>query len=209
LLELQQTLTGRQNELATQDQSSQRAVTQRRIQQLNDEIEQLTLQSAALNGRIGEIQSILEAAPRYEQQLIALNRRMEQLQDQLTAAAERRREAELGSRIEDDQQSERFELLEAALVPEHPISTSRKKIALMGVLGGLGLGLFVAYIVEWLQPVLRTAQRMERDLQLRPVISIPFSMPVRERRRRHLIWGFGIAVLIGAALMVAALSGLI
>lgn len=209
LLELQQTLTARENELATQDQASQRAVTQRRIQQLNDEIEQITLQSAALNGRIAEIQSILEAAPRYEQQLIALNRRMEQLQDQLTAAAERRREAELGSRIEDDQQSERFELLEAALVPEHPISTSRKKVALMGVLGGLGLGLFLAYVMEWLQPVLRTAQRMERDLQLRPVISIPFSMPVRERRRRHLIWGFGAVVLIGAALMVAVLSGLI
>lgn len=209
LLELQQTLAARQNELATQDGTSQRAVTVRRIQQLNDEIDQLSLQSAALNGRIAEIQALLEASPRYEQQLIALNRRMEQLQDQLTAAAERRREAELGSRIEDDQQSERFELLEHALVPEYPISTSRKKVALLGVIAGLGLGVFLAYVLEWLQPVLRTAGRMERELQLRPVISIPYTLPAAERRRRQMIWGFGGAVLIGGLVVLGMFSGLI
>lgn len=209
LLELQQNLAARQNELAAQDGASQRAVTVRRVQQLNDEIDQLLLQSAALNGRIAEIQTLLETAPRFEQQLIALNRRMEQLQDQLTAAAERRREAELGSRIEDDRQSERFELLEAALVPEYPISTSRKKVALMGLIAGLGLGLFLAYVLEWLQPVLRTAARMERELQLRPVISIPYTLPAAERRRRLMIWGFGGALLIGGLAALGIFGGLI
>ncbi len=209
LLALQQEISARRNELAGQDSGSQRAVTQRRIAQLNDELAQFTQQSDLITARIDEIQQILQAAPAVEQQIIAMNRRMEQFQAQLTAAADRRREAQLGARIEVDQQAERFELLERALVPEYPISRSRKKVAIMGVIGGLMLGIMIAYAMEWLKPVMRTAQRVERDLQLRPVISIPYAMPTVERRRRRLIWGVGLAVLLAGAALVMSLLGLI
>lgn len=209
LITAQQALTTAQTELDSLDANSTRAVTLRRVASLRDQIAESSLQATILRDRIAEIQVILEQAPQYEQQLIAMNRRMEQLQEQLTAAAEQRRSAELGSRIEDDQQSERFELLERALVPEYPISTSRKKVMLLGVIAGLGLGLALAFVLEWMQPVLRTADRMERELQLRPVISIPYSMPPTERRRRRAIWGFGIASLLGGALVLAVLTGLI
>jgi len=208
LLQIQQEISARRNELAGQDSSSQRVVMRRRATQLTDEIEQLTQQAGVINTRIGEIQAALQAAPAIEQQLIALNRRMEQLQTQLTTAADRRREAELSSRIEVDQQSERFELLERALVPEYPISTSRKKVALIGLIAGIGLGLFVAYAMEWLKPVMRSAQRVERDLQLRPVISIPYTMPVQERRRRRMIWGAGLAILIVGVAVAGVAMGL-
>jgi len=208
LLQIQQDISARRNELAGQDGTSQRVVTRRRVTQLNDEIAQLAQQAEVINARIGEIQAVLQAAPAIEQQLIALNRRMEQLQTQQTAAAERRREAELSSRIEVDQQSERFELLERALVPDYPISTSRKKVALMGLIAGIGLGLFVAYAMEWLKPVMRTAGRVERDLQLRPVISIPYTMPAQERRRRHLIWGAGLAFLFVGVAVIGGVMGL-
>lgn len=209
LLEVQQEINGLQTELSAQDSRSGRAVTQRRIQQLNDDIAQANLQAAVLTQRIAEIQALLARAPEFEQQLIAMNRRMEQLQSQLTAAAERRREAELGARIEVDRQSERFELLERALVPEYPSSTSRKKVALMGIIAGFGLGVVLAYALEWMHPALRTAQRMERELQLRPVISIPYSMPMRERRRRQWIWAFGLAVMLVGAGIAASLLGLV
>lgn len=209
LLEIQQQISGLRNELSGQDSTSQRAVTQRRVGQLNDEIAQLTQQAAVITTHMAEIQRLLEAAPAYEQQLIAMNRRMEQLQAQLTTAADRRREAGLGARIEVDQQSERFELLERALVPEYPIGRSRTKTALMGVIAGLMAGMALAYALEWMKPVMRTAQRVERDLQLRPVISIPYTLPLRERRRRALIWGFGLVVLVVGAGVAANVMGLL
>lgn len=208
LLTIQQEVSTRRNELAGLDANSPRALTQRRITQLNEEIAQYNQQASILNDRIAEIQAILQRAPAVEQELTAMDRRIEQLQDQLTAASEQRREAELSARIETDQQSERFVLLEHALVPEFPISTSRKKVALLGLIGGLMLGVFAAYALEWLKPVMRTAERMERDLQLRPVISIPYSMPARERRRRQVIWAFGLAVLVVGALSLAVALGL-
>ncbi|PVH28338.1 Wzz/FepE/Etk N-terminal domain-containing protein [Pararhodobacter oceanensis] len=208
LLSLQQQISARRNELNGQDSGSRRAVTQRRVAQLTEEIAQLNQQAEVVNARINEIQEVLEAAPAIEQQLIAMNRRMEQFQAQLTGASERRREAELSARIEVDQQSERFELLEAALVPEYPISRSRKKVALMGLAGGVMLGVFLAYLLEFLHPVMRTAARVERELQLRPVISIPYTMPGHERRRRQMIWGFGTVLLVAGGLATAWALGL-
>lgn len=208
LLEMQQEILARRNELASLDTRAQRAVTQRRIDQLNDEIAQFTQQAAIITQRVEEIQAVLQAAPTAEQQLVAMNRRVEQFQVQLTAAADRRREAELGARIEADQQAERFELLERALVPEYPISRPRKTVLLLAAIGGLMLGLMAAYALEWQNPVIRTAARFERDLQLRPVISIPCSMPAHERRRRRLIWVFGLVVLIAGLGLGAAIAGL-
>ncbi|GAB4260133.1 MAG: hypothetical protein Kow0013_03420 [Pararhodobacter sp.] len=208
LLEIQQQVSSRRNELAGLDPNSRRALTQRRIAALNDEITELNLQASVLNDRIAEIQALLQDAPAVEQQLLAIDRRIEQLQEQLAASAERRREAELGARVEVDQQAERFELLERALVPEYPISTSRKKIALMGVIGGIGLGILLAYALEWMHPVMRTAARMERDLQLRPVISMPYTMPLREQRRRQMIWRLGALVLVGGLIAAGLLFGL-
>lgn len=197
LLELQQEISARRSELASLDPDSPRALTRRRVAELNDEIGQYNLQAAVVNDRLREIQSLLQASPEIERELSALNRRMEQFQEQLTNAAERRREAELGARIEVGQQSERFELLERALVPDYPVSTSRKKIAAMGLIAGIMGGLMLAYLMEWLNPVMRTAQRFERDLQLRPVVSIPYEMTSEERRRRQSIWTIGIVILIG------------
>ncbi|WP_127106418.1 GumC family protein [Pararhodobacter zhoushanensis] len=210
LLALRALISAKRAEIAAQDSSSTRAITRRQIAQLTEELSQLTDQQDIMTARIAEIQALLIRAPEFEQQVIAMNRRMEQLQAQLTAAADRRREAELGARIEDDQQAERFELLERALVPQYPVSRSRKKVAVMGVAGGIFLGILLAYALEWMNPVIRTAQRMERDLQLRPVVSIPYSMPVRERRRRQMIWAFGGLVVIGVGLIAALVySGMI
>lgn len=210
LRELQTGIGARQNELATLDRSTARAITQRRVTLLDDEIAQLSQQAQIVAARIAEIQDLLTRAPEFEQQLLAMNRRMEQFQTQLAAAADRRREAELGARIEDDQQAERFELLEAAVVPEFPISRSRSKVAALGIVAGLMLGILMAYALEWMNPVLRTARRMERDLELRPVISIPYTLSRSERRRRVSIWAFGgIVLMAGLALLLAQGAGLI
>lgn len=209
LLDIQQEINDRRTTLAGLDDSSRRAVTQRQVSQLNDEIARFEEQAREVTQRMAEIQRILQLAPAVEQEIEAADRRIRQLQAQLTNAADRRREAELGARIEDDQQSERFEILEQALVPEYPVSTSRKKIVALGLIAGLGLGVMLAFVQEWMNPVLRTAQRMERELQLRPVISIPLTQPVAERRRRQLIWAMGIGLLAIGALITAISMGLI
>ncbi len=180
-----------------------RAVSRRRISELDDQIAQRAAEELLLAERVANLESLLRRAPAVERELGGFHRQMEQLQSQLSDVAQQRREAEIGQRIEIDQQSERFVLLEAAVVPDYPISRPRRTIALLGLVAGLMAGVGLAYLLEALRPVLRTADRMERELQLRPAISIPLGRPTLERRRRRLIWGFGLLVMLLAALALA------
>lgn len=208
-LEAQREIAQYRAERSTLDGETGRAVTLRRISQLDDLISQKTQEVDSLNARIDEIRYHFVRGTEVDRELSSLNRRMTQLQGQLTNAAERRREAEIGARLEGDDQSERFVLLEAALPPDYPISRSRKVIVMAAAVAGTILGLGLAYAAEWLNPVLRTSAMVERSLQLRPVISLPFQMPARERRRRRAIWGAGLAVLAAAGLALASGMGLI
>lgn len=204
-LEIQRDVVQLQSELATLDATSGRTVTQRRITQLNDEMSRRNDEAALISARIDAIRSELVRAPEVEREITAMERTMTQLQTQLTSATERRREAELGLRIEDDQQSVRFVLLEAALPPEYALSTGRRKIAMVGVMAGLAAGFGLAFALELLNPVLRTARQMERELQLRPVISIPYTRSASEFRRRRTIrmMGLGILLIVGFLLALS------
>lgn len=202
-LQIERDIVQLQAELAALDARSARAVTQRRMDELNAEIGRRTQEADLVALRIDDLNRVLQRVPEVERELAAMDRRMTQLQAQLTSAAERRRDAEVGQRIEVDQQSERFELLETALVPDYPVSRSRRTVATLGVMAGLMAGLVFAYLAEWANPVIRTAAQMERVLNLRPVISIPYDPPPAERRRRMMIWLFGAAILILGAGMVA------
>ncbi|MEZ5750580.1 MAG: Wzz/FepE/Etk N-terminal domain-containing protein [Paracoccaceae bacterium] len=208
LLGLQQQISARENELSSIQSGSTRAVTRRQITTLTEEIAQFNQQASLLENRMAELREFFRRAPEVEQQLGSMTRQMTQLQTQMTAAANSRRAAELGARIEGDQQAERFEILEPALVPEYPISRSRRKVAMMGVAGGIGLGIIVAYLLEWFFPVIRTATRMERDLQLRPVISIPLVVAEVEKRRRMMIWMIGGGVLFFSSVILAFMMGI-
>ncbi len=202
-LEIERDIVQLRSELSSLDASSGRTVTRRRISQINDEISRREDETALISARIDAIRAELARAPEVERQITAMERTMTQLQAQFASAAERRREAELGLRIEDDQQSVRFVLLEAALVPEHPVSTARRRIALIGAMSGIMLGFGLALLRELLNPVMRTARQMERELQLRPVISIPYTRSDVEIRRRRIVWGMGLGLLLIVAFLLA------
>lgn len=204
-LEIEREIVAARGELTSLETAGARGVTLRRQTMLTDLIAQKTSEMAELTRRIDEIQGMFLRGAEIELELSSMNRRMTQLQTQLTSAVERRREAEIGARLEGDDQSERFVLLESALPPDYPISRSRKTIVILATVGGAMLGVGVAYLAEWVNPVLRTSVMFEREMNLRPVVSIPFQMPSRERRRRRMIWGLGLGfpLLAGLALLFA------
>jgi uncharacterized protein involved in exopolysaccharide biosynthesis len=111
-----------------------------------------------------------------------LERSRARLQDEYTAVTTRRADAAMSQVLENSAQSERFEVLEAALVPEHPISTSRRELAMSGVLMSVLLAIGAALGLEWISPHLRTSAQIERTLGIRPVIVIPDLRVPRARR---------------------------
>lgn len=156
-------------------------------------------QKALVAGRLDELRAALAAAPAVEQEFNALSRDLRQLQDQYSTITQRRADAELSAVLQSQQQAGRFEVLETALVPENPVSASRKRLALMGGMASLLAGLAAAFLMEMLNPAIRTAAQLERTLGISPVVSIPHISTRGERRQKWLIWA---GALLAAAIAI-------
>jgi tyrosine-protein kinase Etk/Wzc len=155
---------------------------------VDQQIARLTEQKQLIRERMSRIERTIAAAPEVERALGGLNRRLKQLQDQYSVITTGRAEAELGQLLETADQSERFVVLETALVPEYPVSPSRKKIAIMGFLGSGFLAVLVALGLEMANPAIRTTAQLERQLGLQAVVAIPYVTNTWEQRRRKLLW---------------------
>lgn len=168
---------------------------------LEAQVAQLEQQRRLVRERIAEVEAALLAAPQVEQELSILTRELDQLREQLRQVATRKVEAETNRTLQQQQQTERFEVLETALVPEYPVSRSRKKTALMGGIASAIFGVGFALMLEMLNPAIRNSAQLERALGIQTVVTIPVVTTRRERRFGKLLvvgWLMGLAGLIAA-----------
>ncbi len=149
-----------------------------------------------IQNRIDEINSVFLQAPAVERDLNALERELTRKQDQYSVVTRRKAEAEMGQLLEEREQGSRFEVLETALLPEYPISRSRKQIALMGGVASVMAAVVIAFMLELLNPAIRTPAQMERTLGISPVVSIPRVTVRRERANKKIAVVGGLAALI-------------
>ena len=133
----------------------------------------LVQQRNVVETRISEIKEAMARSPEVERRLNALERDLAQLQEQYTIVTQRRSDAQMEQMLEAQQQSARMEVLETAIVPEAPISTSGLKIAAAGAVGSGLLALGIAFVLELMNPAIRNAAQLERMLGVRPVVSVP------------------------------------
>lgn len=178
-------------ELQSSTRRAREGVTEAQVDLLNQ-------QRAAVRERMTAIEAAIDKAPQVEQELSVLDRRLTQLKDQYSVVTRRRAEAETSNTLLANEQTERFEVLETALVPEFPVSRSRKKTALMGGIASAVLAIGGAMLLEMLNPAIRTAAQLERSLGLQTVISIPRVTTRRERRLRQLVGVGAIAGMIAS-----------
>lgn len=168
---------------------------------LERQLSELEAQNNLIIARISGIQAALAAAPQVEREFSRLSRELTQLQEQFIIITQRRAEAEMGQMLEARHQSERFEVLETALVPEHPVSPSRKKILAAGIALFMVLGAGIAILLELLNPAIRTAAQLERALGIAPIVSIPV-LEGKGRGQNRL----GIIALFGAGLVAVVVA---
>lgn len=142
----------------------------------------LVEERALLAGNVAALSESLEGTPEMELQLAQYDRQMEDLREQLQNLTTRRKEAEISYQLETQRQSERLTVLEPAPLPDYPFTRSRKTLVIMGALASLIGGVVVAFLLDLRHPVIRSAAQMERELGLRPVISIPQAQIKRPAR---------------------------
>lgn len=141
----------------------------------------LTEQRDYLVRNLQEVSAASARTPEMQVQLTRYMREMEALRLELQDVSESRKAAEIGFQLESEGQSERLSVLEPASWPDYPSTPSRTKMALLGAFASLLAAFGLAYLLDLMNPVVRSAAVMERELGFGPVVTIPEDPTVMRR----------------------------
>lgn len=144
----------------------------------------LQAQKTEFERKANELQKSVSRTPSVEVELAAMIREYENLRAEYTQTKAKLTDAEIGEKLEQDRQAERFEVLEQATTPDEPTKPNRIQIVAAGGAGAMALGAGLVLLLEFLDKSVRTASDLERRLQLRPIAVIPYVTTRQERIRR-------------------------
>jgi polysaccharide chain length determinant protein (PEP-CTERM system associated) len=154
------------------------------VQQLRNVIHQLdiTIKEKArdqerLQDVIKTYRSRVEISPLVEQQFNELNREYAMAQQFYDDMLKKRATSEVATRLERDQQSETFRVMDPPNAPGKPSSPDRLLFAAGGLGGGFCLGLLLAVLLEFRDKSLRNERDIEAILQLPTLAMIPTVNP--------------------------------
>lgn len=133
---------------------------------------------------LAELGRAMDATPQNETKLNALERGRDNTKMQYNAAVAKLAEASTGEQIELRSKGGRFSLVEPATPPEKRISPNRRRIAGLGLAGGIAAGLGFVVLLELLNRSIRRPAELARVLQAQPLAAIPYIRLPGERSRR-------------------------
>jgi uncharacterized protein involved in exopolysaccharide biosynthesis len=159
---------------------------QRRQAEARIEIEQLKGRLASVDQRIASFQGRVEMAPRREQEVLGLMRDYQKLSENYSQLLSKKLDAEMASRLEQQQKGQQFRVLDPAYLPERPSFPDRFMFGLVGAVGGLLLGLGLAVVIDVLDPTMKDADSVSMAFQL-PVLAVVPYVKRQEQERLALM----------------------
>ena len=125
------------------------------------------------------------------------------LQDDLDKARAKLLAASQGERLEENQQSERFEVIEQPTYPQEPIKPNRKKLLAMGFALSLVAGFAGVFAIESYDKTIRGAADM--PIPARLIVTIPYIATKAETESFRKRLKIGIAVSLLCFVLILAL----
>ena len=169
------------------------------------DIAALRSQHADFQEKLQMYRQRLEAAPKVEQEYLALARDYQNAHAKHQEVMNKILEARISEGMEERQKGEKFTLIDPASYPEKPVSPKRWFIVFAGVIMSLGTGFSAVALVEHLDHSVQNGDELARLTGLPvlgSIIRIRTSEDVRrDRRKRKMIWTVtGVSLVIGLAL---------
>ena len=183
------------------------------LSDINLEIESHRAEIKKVQSQVKWYQSKVEDTPKREQELLTLNRDYENLSELYNSLLNRKLEAEMALSMERKQKGEQFRVVDPAKIPSRPIELDLRKILLLTLVLGLGLGGGLAFLVETMDTSFKTPEEVENELKLPVLVSMPIRYTEKELRhiKRKKILAFAsvtVGFLISAAGIVFATKGM-
>ena len=184
-------------------------VVRRQVELIDAQLAQLNLDKQGLESRRIEIDKARARGPLVAREIEGMVREQTRLQDRYAEISRQLAQVEAQQLLMDNDQAERFVLLESAVPPEYPVLSNRKKSAVLGVGVSGALALLVAFVLETMNPILRSSRQFARATGTIPVISLPYRLTSEDiaRRRRRTI--YMVCILLCGAFAVLWMLGAI
>lgn len=199
------------------EQGSPSAVVQQtnidpQIEQLKQQLKDQEYTIARLNNeredirkQIEKYQKWVEAAPVREAEWAALTRDYDQLDQHYQALVAQSLQAESAHSLEKQQKGSQFKIIDPAHLPEKPYKPDFRKIMLMAVGVGLGVGCCLVVGLELLGTSFKDPDELETFLGLPVVCAVPKIYTERELTKKK-NWQYFWAGLLAVAVMLIVLA---
>lgn len=151
------------------------AVINNRIRMQKRKLDTSTEQLADLEARISR-------TPEVERGLAALTRDHENIFREYQDVLAKQQDAQLAENLEENQQAEKFSILEPALRPEEPSSPDRPKLIILALFAALALGGGTAFAVEMSFATIRGRNHVTNLIDSHPIAVIPYIASAEKSR---------------------------
>jgi polysaccharide chain length determinant protein (PEP-CTERM system associated) len=148
-----------------------------------------------------EYQKRIEAAPARDSELTELTRDYKTLQTMYQNLLAKKEDSKVAANLERRQIGEQFKILDPARLPERPTSPNRDQLNMAGLAAGLGFGLALAALIEYLDKTLKTEADVTAALNLLVLAAIPVLAEQKAARHRwaKVVVASAVAILLGGA----------
>lgn len=171
------------------------------ITEVQREIRLAETEIETLKNQIAFYQKRVENTPKREQELLSLRRDYQNIQGSYDSLLSRKLEADIAVNMERKQKGEQFRIIDPAKVPQKPVSPNMKKLFLFAVVGGLGIGGGVAFLLEFLNTSFRKPDEIESSYELAVLVTVPRIYQARQKLYRKIDYaGSVVASLVAVGL---------
>ena len=167
------------------------------------EIAAIREELSALQEQIAVYQRRVEDTPKLEQELLSLKRDYDNTQKTYDSLLARKQEAEVAANMERQQKGEQFRILDPARLPDKPQSPDMRKLFLMCVMAGLGLGGGLIFLLEFLDKSVKKLESVPQKLGIPLLVAVPKIDHPKDVRKRRLNDGLSIAAAVICTALLA------
>ena len=150
--------------------------------ELVGEIKNLAEEINDIKKEIDFYQKRVENTPRREQELMSLRRDYSDMQESYSSLLSRKLESEIAVNMERKQKGEQFRIIDSARLSEKPIEPDMRKLFILFVFIGLGIGGGIVFIFEYFDNSLKNPDQVESVLGLDVLGTVPPLLNLKQKR---------------------------
>ncbi|HKR30747.1 MAG TPA: Wzz/FepE/Etk N-terminal domain-containing protein, partial [Terriglobales bacterium] len=152
----------------------------------DQQIMQRTREQEQLRDQIKLYEGRIQQSPEVEQRYTELTRGRETANESYNALLKEQHDAQMSGELNQQQQGEYFNVLDAANLPSKPSFPNRIMFTAGGLVGGIGLGLGLSFFFELRDTSIKSERDVEYSLRLPVLAMIPAVEPVTTKKLKIL-----------------------